>query len=152
MTLDLLVQDLGKISYGEAWEIQKDFFEKRKLGKVSDTLLFAEHPPTITFGINNEWNVLHVSQEELKSRGIEFFKADRGGGAAYLGPGQLVGYTIMDIKPYGNVLQFMRLLEDVMINTASDFKIKVGRYDVKNPKTEKPYRATQPRFRKMLIL
>jgi len=69
-------------------------------------------------------------------------RVSSGRGAAYLGPGQLIGYTIMNIRPYGGVLKFMINLEEVMIKTARDFGIAVERVDTKNPSSEKPYRAT----------
>ncbi|MBX4196819.1 lipoyl(octanoyl) transferase LipB [Candidatus Pacearchaeota archaeon] len=142
MSLDFLVQDIGFMNYSRALEIQHDLFEKRKQRKIGDRLLLVEHSPTITFGSNKESNKLHVTQEELAQKGIEFFQSDRGGGAAYLGPGQLIGYTIMNIKEYGGILNFMKKLEETMILTARDFDIPVSRYDVQNPSTDKPYRAT----------
>jgi lipoate-protein ligase B len=142
MSLELKIVDLEKSSYADAWKIQQEYHEKRVRGVVPDILLLTEHDPTITFGVNKNWNVLHVSQDELVRRGIAFHHSKRGGGAAYLGPGQLIGYTIMDIKQFGGVLPFMKLLEDVMIKTAGDFGINVGKYDVMNPTTDKPYRAT----------
>jgi len=110
--------------------------------EIGDSLVLVEHEPTISFGMNKEWNKLHVPVESLSDLGIEFVKSERGGGAAYLGPGQLVGYAIMDIKPYGGVLPFMKSLEEVMIRTAKDFGVSVGRYNTMNPTTDKPYRAT----------
>ena len=143
MNLELKVIDLGLSSYADAWKIQKELFEKRKNMEIEDTLILTEHMSTITFGKNKEWNTLHVPVEYLRKEGIEFFgETPRGGGAAYLGPGQLIGYTIMDIKPYGGVKEFMIKLEEVMIRSARDFRVEIGRYDVKNPTTDKPYRAT----------
>ena len=145
MSLEDRVIDLGKMSYAEAWEKQKYFFRQRQAENIGDTLLLVEHPPTISLGKAQDWNKMHVSPDELKGMGIAFHRSERGGGAAYLGPGQLVGYTIMNIAPYqgpGKVLPFMQKLEELMIRTARDFGIKVGRYDVKNPTTDKPYRAT----------
>ncbi len=143
MNLELNVLDIGTKSYGDAWKIQKELFEKRLKDEIKDTLILVEHsPPAITFGADSKWNILHVPIETLKNKGIEFFRSSRGGGAAYLGPGQLIGYTIMDIKPYGGVYNFMRMLEEVMIRTAKEFGINVDRYDSMNPTTEKPYRAT----------
>lgn len=142
MSLDFKILDLGDISYQDAWKIQQEFFEKRQIGEVPDTLIFAQHPPTITLGSNKEWNTVKVPESEIRKRGIELYNAKRGGGAAYLGPGQIVGYTIMDIHPYGGVLNFMKMLEEVMIKTSKNFGIDVDRYDVMNPTTDKPYRAT----------
>ncbi len=133
---------LEKMSYNEAWKIQEYLFQKRQKNEIADTLLLVEHPPTITLGVNKKWNQLKVKKEELTQRGIDFHYSKRGGGSAYLGPGQLVGYTIMDIKPFGGILNFMRMLEEVMIQTAQSFEIEVNRYDTMNPTTNKPYRAT----------
>ena len=140
--LEMKIEDLGRTNYNDTWEIQKEMFLKRQLGEIDDTLLLTEHTPTITFGATEKYNVIHVPIDSLKEKGIEFFRSRRGGGAAYLGPGQLIGYTIMDIKPYGGVRNFLIMLEEVMIRTAGDFGIEVKRYDVMNPTTEKPYRAT----------
>lgn len=152
MTLELKVLDLGNKSYEETWKIQQAYLEQRKRNEIPDTLLLVEHNPTITFGSNDKWNVLHVPHEELEKRKIAFHKSRRGGGAAYLGPGQLVGYTIMDIQPYGGILSFMKMLEETMILTAKDFGINIQRYDVMNPTTEKPYRATWYRNGKDYVL
>tara|TARA_Y100000034_G_C6897311_1_gene414024 strand:+ start:397 stop:1122 length:726 start_codon:yes stop_codon:yes gene_type:complete len=142
MSLELKVENLGVLSYPDAWENQRKLFDDRMKGAVGDRLLLVEHPPTISLGINKEWNALHKTPDEIKKQGVELVNSKRGGGAAYLGPGQLVGYPIMDIKPYGGVLNFMIGLEEVMIRTARDFGIKIGRHDTQNPTTNKPYRAT----------
>lgn len=136
------VLDLGKIRYSEAWEVQRGLFQLRLRGRIDDTLILVEHHPTITFGQSEKWNVLRVPIETLKEKGVDFHKSERGGGAAYLGPGQLIGYPIMNITPYGGILSFMRKLEEVMIRTAADFNVKVERHDTMNPTTDKPYRAT----------
>lgn len=142
MNLELQVLDVPQNTYLEGWRLQQELFEKRKRGMIPDTLVLAQHTPTITFGQNEKWNTLHVPHEELAKKGIAFHQAQRGGGAAYLGPGQLIGYTIMDIQPYGGVLNFMKMLEEVMIRTAGNFGIPVQRYDAMNPTTDKAYRAT----------
>lgn len=142
MSLELIVKDLGKLSYSDAWKIQKDYFEQRKKDQIPDHLLLAEHPPTISFGNDEKWNTLHVTRSNLDELGIKFMKASRGGGAAYLGPGQLVGYAIMDIRPYGGALEFLKLLERVMIKTAKDFEINIEQQKTMNPTTDKLYRAT----------
>ena len=113
--LEMEVLDLGKTRYSEAWEVQRGLLQLRLRGRIDDTLILVEHHPTITFGQSEKWNVLNVPFETLKERGIDFHRSERGGGAAYLGPGQLIGYPIMDIAPYGGVYNFMRKLEEVMI-------------------------------------
>ena len=142
MSLEINVLDIGRTSYQDAWKKQQELLIKRQQGNIPDTLILAEHPPTITMGATEKYNVLHVSEESLKEQGIAFFKSSRGGGAAFLGPGQLIGYTIMDIHPHGGVLAFLKKIEDIMIQTAGVFNIPISRYDVMNPTTEKPYRAT----------
>jgi lipoate-protein ligase B len=142
VSLELKVIDLGRTSYGDAWKLQSETFGRRIKGEVGDTLILAEHNPTISLGMNAEWNKLHFERAKIEELGVSVVNSDRGGGAAYLGPGILVGYPIMDILPYGGVLQFMQRMEDLMIMTAKNFGINVGRHNVMNPTTDKPYRAT----------
>src|SRR3989344_285425 len=122
----LLVIDLGNITYKDAWEQQKVILQKRINDELPDTLILAEHPPTITFGTSNsEWNKLKVDEKELSNYGIIFHeKTNRGGGAAFLGPGQIIGYTIMKWK-WPDIYGLMTSLEEVMIRTANDFGIPV---------------------------
>ncbi len=136
------VFDLGRKSYQETWQMQQDLLEERMRGEIDDTLLLVEHDPTISFGLNKEWNTLHVPVHSLTQQGIAFAQSSRGGGAAYLGPGQIVGYVLMDIAPYGGPLPFLRLLEEVMIRTVHAYGISVQRADAMNPTTDKLYRAT----------
>ncbi len=142
MSLEVHVQDLGFLPYGDAWRIQQQTLEARKLGKLPDTLLLVEHPPTISLGKNKEWNKVHLTSETLAENGITLVNSERGGGAAYLGPSQLIGYVIANIMPYGGVLQFMKKLEEIMIRSSKKLGISVDRQDTMNPTTEKPYRAT----------
>ncbi|MSS74023.1 hypothetical protein EXS72_00070 [Candidatus Pacearchaeota archaeon] len=142
MTLEIKLLDLGRISYADGWIHQKRIFNERRADIISDHLLFAEHNPVITLGADPRWNKVHVSPEQISSAGVDYVQSERGGGTAYLGPGQLIGYTIMNIAPYGGVLNFMIKLEETMIKTAQDFGINVQRRDTHNPTTEKPYRAT----------
>ncbi len=139
----LEVIDLGNVSYEEAWEIQKKELQRRIDEETSDTLILVEHPPTITFGISNSnWNKLKVDTSELKKYNIAFHeRTERGGGAAFLGPGQIVGYTIMKWRQPG-IRKLMVSFEEVMIKTAEDFDIPITRVDTMNPTTDKPYRAT----------
>ncbi|MDO8555595.1 MAG: hypothetical protein Q7R96_00285 [Nanoarchaeota archaeon] len=142
MSLEVQIIHLGKMSYQDAWSEQQRYLELRKQGLIDDTLLLVEHPPTISLGKNEEWNKLHYAVDVIKARGMQVVHSERGGGAAYLGDGQLVGYVIANILPYGGVLPFMQLLEEVMIRSAEEFNISVRRHDTRNPTTDKPYRAT----------
>ncbi|MBI2663162.1 hypothetical protein HYX15_01375 [Candidatus Woesearchaeota archaeon] len=139
----LFVMDLGFTTYTDAWEQQKKTLQKRINNETPDTLMLVEHPPTITFGVSNsEWNKLKVDINELDKNGVEFYgKTDRGGGAAFLGPGQIVGYAIMRWK-WNGLYDLMSSFEEVMIKTANDFNIPITRVDTMNPITDKPYRAT----------
>ncbi len=142
MSLDFKILDWGRTNYEKAFAMQKDLLEKRMLGVIEDHLVFTEHHPVITLGLNSKWNKVHVTSEFAKKNGVGYIQSDRGGGTAYLGPGQLIGYTIMNIGAYGGVLPFMKMLEETMIRTSADFGIKVERRDAHNPTTDKPYRAT----------
>ncbi len=150
MSLDETIQviDLGEKSYADSLDFQLGLLEKRKKYEKKDSLILVEHPPTITLGSDDKWNVVHASEDEIAKNGIAFHKRNngkrwesRGGGAAYLGPGQLVGYVIMDISQFG-IFNFLRMLEEVMIQTAKDFDIGINRVDRLNPSTDKLYRAT----------
>jgi lipoate-protein ligase B len=96
----LEVLDLGCMRYGQALEVQRELVEQRKLGRGSDALLLVEHPHVITMGRNGkEGNVL-ASAHVLARSGIEYFETDRGGDVTYHGPGQLVGYPILDLREW----------------------------------------------------
>src|SRR3989344_2247848 len=136
------VQDLGKKNYNDSLNLQLELLSKRKKDEINDTLLLVEHNPTITLGRDKKWNVVHYGENEIKKLGVDFFEdTPRGGGAAYLGPGQIIGYLIMDITKQG-IYNFLRSLEDVMIRTCDDFGIKIDKVDSMNPTTDKLYRAT----------
>ena len=147
MSLEMKVVDLGHMTYADAWEQQQALLGQRMRGEIPDTLVLVEHPPTITFGSSQKWNTHLGSRDEfdakLRDRGIALHEStSRGGGAAYLGPGQLVGYVHMDVTAHGGILPFMRMLEEVMIRTGRAFDIPIERRDTENPTTDKPYRAT----------
>ncbi|MGV8142327.1 MAG: lipoyl(octanoyl) transferase LipB [Candidatus Pacearchaeota archaeon] len=142
MNLELKVLDWGRTDYERAFAMQMELFKRRRDRLIVDHLVLTEHEPVITLGANNQWNKVHVTEEVAKQNGVGYVQSDRGGGTAYLGPGQLVGYTIMNIGAYGGVLPFMKMLEETMIKTSEDFGIKVERRDTHNPTTDKPYRAT----------
>lgn len=125
---DLVIRDLGRMSYGEALAIQHRIASERKEGRGSDHLLFVEHPHVLTMGRNgHEENVL-APESLLRAEGIERFDTDRGGDVTYHGPGQLVAYPIIDLREWKrDVGAFARGLEQVMIDTLRDFGIVAGR-------------------------
>lgn len=101
----IITEDLGLISYAEAWEYQQKLFDEALSNKsagreVQNKLLFCEHPHVITLGKSGQENNLLLSKEILKARGIEYFHTDRGGDITYHGPGQLVVYPIFDLDSF----------------------------------------------------
>jgi lipoyl(octanoyl) transferase len=125
---EFVVRDLGRMLYGDALAVQQQIASERKLGLSSDHLLLVEHPHVVTIGRNgHEENVL-ASAEILGRAGIELFETDRGGDVTYHGPGQIVGYPIMDLREWKrDVGAFVRGIEQVLIDTLADFGIAAKR-------------------------
>ncbi len=121
-------EDLGRMAYGPAWDLQRELVARRKAGEIHDRLLFVEHPHVVSMGRNaREQNVL-ASPEMLARKGIECWETDRGGDVTYHGPGQIVCYPILDLKEWKrDVLAYVRALEQVMIGAVADFGISAGR-------------------------
>jgi lipoyl(octanoyl) transferase len=110
--------------------MQKQLVEQRKAGEIPDQLLLLQHPPVITLGVKTRNDRSHIlaSPEALESQGVEVFETGRGGDVTYHGPGQLVGYPIIDLKPDRcDVHKYVRDLEDVLIRTAAVFGVAAGR-------------------------
>ena len=124
------VRRLGTISYADGLELQKHLVEQRKRGEIPDQLLLLEHPPVITLGVKSRNDRSHViaTEETLEAEGVEVFETGRGGDVTYHGPGQLVGYPILDLKPDRcDVHRYVRDLEEVMIRAAATFGVTAGR-------------------------
>jgi lipoate-protein ligase B len=119
------VYQLGKLAYREAHRLQTDLLARRISGDIGDTLLLLEHPPTITVGKSGSMENVLVSPAELAEKGIALFFVDRGGDVTYHGPGQLVGYPIIDLKSRGRDLyRYIHDLEEALIMTLGDFGIR----------------------------
>jgi lipoyl(octanoyl) transferase len=119
---------LGMIDYQKALNLQLSLVEKRRKEEIEDVLLLLEHPPTFTMGRSGKTEHLLKSQEELKKRGIHFEVISRGGDITYHGPGQLVGYPILDLDKFNrDVHQYLRNIEEMIIRALSDFEIKAER-------------------------
>jgi lipoyl(octanoyl) transferase len=118
------IVDLGLIGYANAYALQKRLVAARKADAVGDVLLLCEHTPVITQGRNGKREHLLVSENRLRQRNVEFYETSRGGDVTYHGPGQLVGYPILQLGAIRkDVVWYVRMLEEVMIRTTSEFGI-----------------------------
>lgn len=124
------VRGLGRVGYAEAWALQRELVAARQAGAGPDTLLLLEHPPVITLGRAGEAAHLLGSPAELARRGVGFIETDRGGDITFHGPGQVVGYAIVDLAARGRDLhRFLRDLEKVLILALAEFGIRAGRVE-----------------------
>jgi lipoate-protein ligase B len=124
------VCDLGRTRYAEAWKRQQQIFDLRHHGLVGDILLLNEHEHVYTIGKAGDDNHLLASDDELRQGGVDVFHIDRGGDITYHGPGQLVGYPILDLNLYGaDIHRYLRGLEEVLIRALGDFGIEGERED-----------------------
>lgn len=120
--------DLGLVPYAEALTLQRRLATLRTEDRLGDVLLLVEHQPVITLGRAGQKAHLHVSESSLAALGIEFFEVERGGDMTYHGPGQLVGYPILNLAEHGcDLHRYLRQLEEVLIMTISSFGIAAGR-------------------------
>lgn len=120
--------DLGIIGYAEAFAMQKRLEAARKAESIGDVLLVCEHTPVITLGRNGKREHLLVSENVLRQRNVEFFESTRGGDVTYHGPGQIVGYPILQLGAIRkDVVWYVRMLEEVMIRTTAEFGILAER-------------------------
>jgi lipoyl(octanoyl) transferase len=122
------VRDLGRMGYAEAFAFQQSLAEQRKQGAIPDQLLLVEHPHVVTMGRNgHESNVL-ATPEVLTRAGIEFHHTNRGGDVTYHGPGQIVGYPILDLREWRrDVTAYVRAVEQSIIDALGEFGIAGGR-------------------------
>jgi lipoyl(octanoyl) transferase len=122
------VRKLGVVSYQDALALQRSLVDDRRAGRIGDTLLLLEHPHVITLGVRGGRSHVLASAETLAARDVEIHETGRGGDVTYHGPGQIVGYPIIDLNPdRRDVHRYVRDLEDVLIRTAADFGIDAGR-------------------------
>jgi lipoyl(octanoyl) transferase len=126
----LEVRRLGHLAYGEALQLQRALVEDRRAGRTGDLLLFVEHPHVLTLGVRGDGGRGHIlaTPARLEELGVPVHETGRGGDITYHGPGQIVGYPILDLKPdRQDVHRYVRDLEDVMIRTLADYGVEAGR-------------------------
>ncbi|PYT50876.1 MAG: lipoyl(octanoyl) transferase [Acidobacteria bacterium] len=124
--------DLGLMGYAEAWALQKRLVAARKANAIEDVLLLCEHPHVITQGRNGKREHLLASEHVLQQKGVEFHATDRGGDITYHGPGQIVGYPILNLGAIRrDVVWYVRMLEEVMIRATLEFGITAERVEGK---------------------
>ena len=135
------VEDWGLLPYKEAWQRQEDFFsqiiankiENRKLNRPfpTDNFFFlVAHPPVFTIGKSGKLEHLLIGEKQLQTKGISFFKTNRGGDMTFHGPGQIVGYPILDLDNFfTDIHKYLRFLEEVIIKTLADYGIVGCRSD-----------------------
>jgi lipoyl(octanoyl) transferase len=126
----LEVRRLGLVPYAEALALQRTLVEERKADRVPDLLLLLQHPPVITLGVKDDGGRAHIvaPPERLAQLGVDVHEAGRGGDVTYHGPGQVVGYPILDLKPDRcDVHRYVRDLEEVMIRACADRGVQATR-------------------------
>lgn len=126
------VRRLGLVGYDDALALQRSLVEARKAERVPDLLLLLQHPPVITVGVKGDGGRSHVvaSPEWLAGEGIAVSETGRGGDVTFHGPGQIVGYPILDLRPdRQDVHRYVRDLEEVMIRVCADYGITAARVD-----------------------
>ncbi len=141
ITHPVTFQDLGLIDYQEAWDYQKERFErlvefKKQQKKNTDLsspenyLLFCEHPHVYTLGKSGKTTNVLLSQAQLEAKGAQFYQIDRGGDITYHGPGQLVGYPILDLHAFGlGIRQYVHLIEEAIIASLHEYGIEAARLE-----------------------
>ena len=139
MNKAIKIQDLGLKDYKETWEFQEVLFKKIVDLKVKNRreqtafstpnhLLFVSHPHVYTLGKSGDLSNLLISNQELEAKGVHFYKINRGGDITYHGPGQIVGYPILDLENFfTDIHKYLRLLEETIILTLADFGITASR-------------------------
>jgi lipoyl(octanoyl) transferase len=124
----LKVRELGLIDYAEAWELQKALEAQRKLGEIGDQLLLLEHPHVLTLGRNGRLENVLVSRDRLEQLGVQYFENNRGGDITYHGPGQIVGYPIIDLREWKrDVVAYLRSVEEVIIRVLARYGVEGNR-------------------------
>ena len=121
-------RQLGRIGYPQAWELQRRLVERRKAGEIPDQLLLLEHPHVITLGRNAQPENIVAGEDALREAGVEVCETDRGGDVTYHGPGQLIGYPILDLGGWKrDVAAYVDALEETIIGALAEFGVAARR-------------------------
>jgi lipoyl(octanoyl) transferase len=124
----MMVKRLGRIRYAQGLELQAQLVADRQAGRIEDILLLLEHDSVFTLGRNARRENLLLPEEELRRRGFDVFETGRGGDVTYHGPGQVVGYPILELPAdRRDVRRYVRDLEEVMIRTCADYGLRASR-------------------------
>lgn len=124
----LAVQQPGLVPYAEGLGLQDRLVRRRRAGEIPDTLVLLRHPPVITLGSSSDPAHVLLDEDERARRGVELHEAGRGGDVTYHGPGQLVAYPVIDLKPDRKDLHaYLRDLEEVLLRVAGDFEVRAYR-------------------------
>lgn len=136
------IEDLGSVRYADAWKYQEDVFDGVVKSKIhlrnhpdassfpENHFLFCEHPPVYTLGKSGKIENLLLNEDELKNHNIDFFKINRGGDITFHGPGQIVGYPILDLDQFfTDIHKYLRFLEEAIILTLAEYGIESGRVE-----------------------
>ena len=132
MTRAVDVRRLGQLRYGDALALQQSLVADRQAGRIDDVLLLVEHPHVLTLGVRGDGGRSHIlaTDDVLAARGVEVHETGRGGDITYHGPGQVVGYPIVDLKPDRcDVHRYVRDLEEVLIRVTAEYGIEAGRVE-----------------------
>ena len=122
------ILDVGRASYEPVWRLQHELVRRRKAGTVGDVLVLVEHEPVITLGRSADESNITASPDRLRRLGVEVRRVERGGDVTYHGPGQLVGYPILDLRRHRkDVRWYVRSLEEVLIRALGNFGIEAER-------------------------
>ena len=122
------VRFLGRMRYGEALRLQRELVARRLAREIPDTLLLLEHEPVVTLGKVARAEHVLVDRERLATLGVEIFETDRGGDVTFHGPGQIVGYPIVDLNELRrDVKWYLEQLEEVMIRTCARYGVEASR-------------------------